>query len=88
MKRAKGTPSPLGAVKLPHWVAARALLAEAALHTVEHHQRRGLVRGAHLAAPEVGLHLAQVAVATVNLLHDKIVTMCDQFVKEVHEFLE
>jgi hypothetical protein len=26
------------------------------------------VRGAHLAAPEVGLHLAQVTVAAVHLL--------------------
>jgi hypothetical protein len=59
--------SPLGAIKLSHRVAACALLAEAALLPIEQHQGRGLVAGAHLAAPEVGLHLTQIAVAAVNL---------------------
>jgi hypothetical protein len=63
--------APLSAIKLANWVAACALLAEAALLAVEQQQRRGLVFGADLAAPEVGLHLTQVTVAAVNLQKDR-----------------
>lgn len=47
--------SPLGAIKLRHWVTARALLAVSACHAVEVDARGRLVCWADFAAPEIGL---------------------------------
>ena len=60
-------PSPLCAVKLVQWVAACALLAEPAHHPAQQHCGGGLVAGADLAAPEVGLQLRQVLITPINL---------------------